>query len=162
MMLIKQNLFPIFYGMETNQILDRLFFINYQLTLDEVDRYFEKLDFKNFTREPSILSFIDNNSNNSNGISWYMINLDKGKVRNSSFRTTKEISLNTLQDYAQTKYGFEYEEEEDGIIIYKKDKWRLHLRTSSFEISEFSKVMYQITLFEWVGQFEIRVLPPQL
>jgi hypothetical protein len=160
----RANLFPIvFYKMEANQVVDHLFFINYQLTLGDIDEYFEKMGFLNTVREKSVLSYIDNCSSNSDGISWYIINLAEGKVLNSSFRTSKEINLDALQDYAQMKYNFSYEQENDNVIIYKKNNLQLHFRTSSFETFEFSKRMHQITLFEPLSkQVEVTLMPPTI
>ena len=149
--------------MKTNEILDHLFFINYELAFDKVDSYFEKLGFYNTAREESILSFIDYDSDDVNGISWYTMNIVANKILNSSFRTTKEINLDAIRDYAQTKYSFSYQQEVDDIIIYKKDNLRLHFRTSSFPTPKFSKMMYQITLFEpLTKQADLTMMTPSL
>ncbi|MBP8067313.1 MAG: hypothetical protein KAY27_02005, partial [Pedobacter sp.] len=79
------------------------------------------------------------------------------------FRTTKEINLDAIRDYAQTKYSFSYQQEVDDIIIYKKDNLRLHFRTSSFPTPKFSKMMYQITLFEpLTKQADLTMMTPSL
>ena len=140
--------------MEANQILDHLFFINNELKLEDVDPYFEKLGFQNTTREDTLLAYISTNSNDLNGISWFVMNITGGKIMNSSFRTTKEINLESILNYAETEYGFSFEVEVDDIIIYKRDKLQLHIRTSTFPTSQFSKVMHEINLFE---PFEKRV-----
>ncbi len=145
--------------MKTNEILDQLFFINDELKFNEVDSHFEKLGFHNNTREKTILSFIGNDHDE---ISSFVLNIAERKILNSNFKTFQEINLEAIQDYAREKYNFSYEQEVDNLIIYQRDDLRLHIRTINFPESEFSKVMYQISLFVPLSsdEGEVSILPP--
>jgi hypothetical protein len=136
--------------MESNQLLDHLFFINYELKFEDADLFFGKLGFHNTTREESILSYMGNDSN-------YTLHVTDQKIMNGNFSTTKEIDLKSILNHAESHFGFTFEKEEDNIISYKKDNLRLHVRM----IPAFAKMLYAFYLFEHVkNRVEVIMTPP--
>ncbi|MES2650925.1 MAG: hypothetical protein V4663_04260 [Bacteroidota bacterium] len=147
--------------MEANQILDHLIYVNYELAFDDIDRYFEKIGFHNATKEGSILSYVSNNSSDLNGISWCMINVDNAKIMNSNFRTTKEINLESVLQYAKTHHGFTFDEETEDNLIYSKEDLRMHIRTIKTPLSEFSKITRVFYLFDSLRKpVHVITMPP--
>ncbi len=127
-------------------ILDHLFFVNNELKLKDVDQFFEKIGFQNTVKEASILSYVSNDSNDLDGVSWYIINVDNGKILNSSFRTTKEINLEPVLQHVEKHHGFTFDEETEDSLIYKRGDVQMHVRTVK-TLSAVSKPTYVFYLF---------------